>query len=130
MVEHRGLRESAPWVLLGIAGLVVAVVRWDFAPLNPRDSLRLVVPSVTVLVVGVQTALSSLLLSVLGLPSAARAVGRPVDGPIDLDELGAAQEIADWDTDEEIENRADDSCQHADNRAFSDFDWNGGRLDI
>jgi len=56
--------------LCGLVGLVVAVGRWDFAPQNPRDSLRLVVPSVTVLVLAFQTALASLLLSVLGLPSA------------------------------------------------------------
>lgn len=64
----------------GLVGLVIAVGRWDFAPQNPRDSLRLVVPSVTVLVVGFQTALSSLLLSVLGLPSARPAVGAPSAG--------------------------------------------------
>jgi glycosyltransferase involved in cell wall biosynthesis len=66
---EKALLAAVVLTALGIAGLVVAFNRWDFAPLNPRNSLRLVIPSVTVLVVGVQTALSSLLLGVLALPS-------------------------------------------------------------
>jgi glycosyltransferase involved in cell wall biosynthesis len=57
-------------VLLGLIGLIVASAKWDFSPQEARDSLRIVVPAMTVLVLGVQTGLSSLLLSVLGLPSA------------------------------------------------------------
>lgn len=66
---ERALVLSLLLGLAGAVGLAVAVARWDFAPQDPRESLRLVVPSVAVFVLAVQTALGSLLLGVLGLPS-------------------------------------------------------------
>jgi hypothetical protein len=65
-----GLLLAAVAVVAGMAGLVVAAVGWDFQPLDPIRSMRVILPSVTVLVLGLQTALCSLLLSILGLPSA------------------------------------------------------------
>jgi hypothetical protein len=65
-----GLALSAVAVVAGVAGLVWAAAGWDFRPLDPIRSMRLILPSVTVLVLGLQTALCSLLLSILGLPSA------------------------------------------------------------
>jgi glycosyltransferase involved in cell wall biosynthesis len=67
---EKALLVSLAAGLAGLVGLVVASVNWDFSPQDARGSLRMVVPSMTVLVLGVQTALSSLLLSVLALPSA------------------------------------------------------------
>ncbi len=79
---EKALGVAAVTLLLGLAGLVVAVLKWDFSPQDARSSLRLVVPSVTVLILGVQTALCSLLLGVLSLPStrstASGLVRRPV----------------------------------------------------
>ncbi len=65
-----GLLLSAVAVLAGVVGLVWAAAGWNFQPLDPIRSMRLILPSVTVLVLGLQTALCSLLLSILGLPSA------------------------------------------------------------
>jgi glycosyltransferase involved in cell wall biosynthesis len=56
-------------IVAGLAGLVAATAQWGFESLDPRHSLRLVVPAATLLTLGVQTALSSLLLGILGLPS-------------------------------------------------------------
>ena len=67
---EKALGVAAVAVLVGLIGLVVASVQWDFSPQDARQSLRVVVPSMTVLILGVQTGLSSLLLSVLSLPSA------------------------------------------------------------
>ncbi len=66
---EKALGVAAVAVLVGLIGLVVASVQWDFSPQDARQSLRVVVPSMTVLILGVQTGLSSLLLSVLSLPS-------------------------------------------------------------
>jgi glycosyltransferase involved in cell wall biosynthesis len=74
-------------VLAGLAGLVVASVGWDFKPLDPTRSMRRILPSVTVLVLGMETALSSLLLSVLALPSARPSVVPAESPPV---ERGAA----------------------------------------
>ncbi len=65
-----GLALAVVAVVAGVAGLVWAAAGWDFQPLDPIRSMRLILPSVTVLVLGLQTALCSLLLSILGLPSA------------------------------------------------------------
>lgn len=67
---ERALLVALVAIVVGIAGLTVAGVRWDASLSSPTSGLRLVVPSVTVVILGVQTGLSSLLLSVLALPSA------------------------------------------------------------
>lgn len=54
----------------GFAGSLYALSSWDaraFGPLNPSQTLRLVIPSATALTLGFQTVLSSFYLSVLGL---------------------------------------------------------------
>ena len=65
-----GLILSAVAVVVGVALLVGAAAGWDFKPLDPTRSMRTILPAVTILVLGLQTALCSLLLSILGLPSA------------------------------------------------------------
>jgi glycosyltransferase involved in cell wall biosynthesis len=65
-----GLLFALAAVVAGIVGLAAAAAGWDFKPLDPTRSMRRILPSVTVLVLGLQTALSSLLLSILALPSA------------------------------------------------------------
>ncbi|MFL6229570.1 MAG: glycosyltransferase family 2 protein [Pyrinomonadaceae bacterium] len=54
----------------GFAGSIYAFSSWDaraFGPLDPSQTLRLVIPSATALTIGFQTVLSSFYLSVLGL---------------------------------------------------------------
>jgi glycosyltransferase involved in cell wall biosynthesis len=56
--------------LLGITGSVVAVVRWEsaaFGPLIPSAIMRVVIPSVTALILGIQIILSSFFIAILGL---------------------------------------------------------------
>jgi glycosyltransferase involved in cell wall biosynthesis len=64
------LALSSIAVVVGGAGLIGEAAGWDFQPLDPTRSMRVILPSVTILVLGLQTALCSLLLSILGLPSA------------------------------------------------------------
>jgi hypothetical protein len=62
-------------VLVGIGMSVVAVVTWGgngFEQLDYRDTLRLVVPASTLLVLGVQTVLASFFLSILGIERSSR----------------------------------------------------------
>jgi glycosyltransferase involved in cell wall biosynthesis len=57
-------------LLLGIVGSIAALGAWsrtDYGPLDPSQTLRLVIPAVTALMLGAQTILSSFFLSVLGL---------------------------------------------------------------
>jgi hypothetical protein len=59
-------------VLVAIVLSIIAFVQWDdssFKHLNYPNSLRLTIPAVVLLMVGVQTVLSSFFLSVLGIKS-------------------------------------------------------------
>jgi hypothetical protein len=65
-----GLVVGLLLLLLGLAGSIYAVIFWDersFGHLDPSSTLRVVIPSVTALVLGSQTLLSSFFLSILGL---------------------------------------------------------------
>jgi hypothetical protein len=65
-----GLVIGLAMLLLGLAGSVWAVSAWgarSFGQLDYTRELRLVIPSVAMLVLGVQTILSSFFLSILGL---------------------------------------------------------------
>lgn len=65
-----GLGLGFVLVLGGIGGSLYAVGFWggtEFGPLDPQVSLRIVVPSVTALILGVQLAFSSFFLGVLRL---------------------------------------------------------------
>jgi len=65
-----GLSIGGLLILLGISGSVFAVSGWaakSFGPLNPDHMLRIVMPSVFSLTLGVQIVCSSFFLSILGL---------------------------------------------------------------
>lgn len=65
-----GLVVGGMMLLAGLAGSAYALSSWGahaFGPLNPSDTLRLVIPSVTLITLGFQSILSSFFLSVLGL---------------------------------------------------------------
>jgi glycosyltransferase involved in cell wall biosynthesis len=72
-----GLVAGAVAVLLGVVLAMVAVGNWgvrSFGHLNPQQSLRIVVPSVTLLILGLQIMFSSCLLSILQLESNSSSV--------------------------------------------------------
>ncbi len=67
---ERGLAIGALLGACGVAGLVASLMHWnlhDFDDLDPRESLRLVVPSAVALVISLQTIFGSLFASVLGI---------------------------------------------------------------
>ena len=70
-----GLLAGAALVLGGIALAIVAIAIWGgrgFQELDYRDTLRIVIPSATMLMLGVQTILGSLFLSILGIQRSGR----------------------------------------------------------
>ncbi len=67
---EKGLISGSVILLLGIVGTLLAISNWQtkgFGLLNPSETLRVVIPSVTAIAIGFQTMLSSLFLSVLQL---------------------------------------------------------------
>ena len=87
---ERGLAVGGLLVLLGVAGLVVSLSQWQgvgFGDLNPRSALRLVVPSATGMVLGCQTVLASLFLSILRVRRSPRRAGRVRDPEPDASEV-------------------------------------------
>jgi hypothetical protein len=68
-----GIIVGIALVVLGLAGSIWAVSDWgaaSFAELDPKQSLRVVVPSVVALTLGFQIMLSSFFLSILGMSRA------------------------------------------------------------
>jgi len=67
---ERGLLAGAMIGLAGLAGLVFSLVYWSgqrFGPLNYEHSLRIMIPSVTALIVSCQVILGTFFLSILGI---------------------------------------------------------------
>lgn len=65
---EKGLVIGGVLALLGLAGLVASLVYWNgrgFGNLDPRDSLRLVVPSATALIMSMQVVFAALFASIL-----------------------------------------------------------------
>jgi len=67
---EKGLLAGALLTLIGLIGSIHALSDWAshwFGPLDPAQTLRIVVPSILFLILGFQTILSSFFLSVLGM---------------------------------------------------------------
>jgi glycosyltransferase involved in cell wall biosynthesis len=65
-----GLAIGAAMLLLGVAGTILAVISWQaagFGSLNPRLTMREIIPSAVLLTLGVQTISVSFFLSILGM---------------------------------------------------------------
>ncbi|WP_202638031.1 glycosyltransferase family 2 protein [Bailinhaonella thermotolerans] len=70
MTLEKGLIIGGLLALAGLAGLVASLFHWqvnNFGELNPRWSLRLVVPSATALIMSFQTIFAALFISILGI---------------------------------------------------------------
>ncbi|GII64634.1 dolichol-P-glucose synthetase [Sphaerisporangium krabiense] len=67
---ERGLIAGGLLALAGLAGMVASLAHWqvrNFGELIPAESLRLVVPSATALVISFQTIFAALFISILGI---------------------------------------------------------------
>jgi glycosyltransferase involved in cell wall biosynthesis len=67
---EKGLLTGAAFMIIGLIGSLYALSDWGsrlFGPLDPVHTLRIVIPSVLLLILGFQTILSSFFLSVLEL---------------------------------------------------------------
>ncbi len=67
-----GLLLGALMFLLGIGGIVAAVLSWQavgFGALDPRTTMREIIPAAVLLTLGVQTVFASFFLSILGIDS-------------------------------------------------------------
>ncbi|MDL4815644.1 glycosyltransferase family 2 protein [Actinomadura opuntiae] len=67
---ERGLLLGGLLAIAGLAGLVASLLHWrvhSFGELEPRDSLRIVVPAATALVMSLQAIFASLFVSILGI---------------------------------------------------------------
>jgi glycosyltransferase involved in cell wall biosynthesis len=65
-----GLAIGALMLVLGLAGIIVAVVSWQaagFGSLDPRLTMREIIPAAVLLTLGVQTISVSFFLSILGM---------------------------------------------------------------
>ena len=70
MTLERGLAVGAVTGMVGVVGLLVSLVHWNrhnFGNLDPRQSLRIVVPSAVALVMSFQIMFAPLFASVLGI---------------------------------------------------------------
>jgi glycosyltransferase involved in cell wall biosynthesis len=86
---ERGLVAGGLLALAGLAGLVASVVHWkvnNFGALDPRESLRIVVPSAAALIISFQTIFAALFISILG-------IRRTKETPVDV-AASAAEEAA------------------------------------
>jgi glycosyltransferase involved in cell wall biosynthesis len=67
---ERGLILGAALVTLGLVGITLAFVHWEragFGPQNPVELMRIEIPAITAVVVGIQAMFSSFFLGVLRL---------------------------------------------------------------
>ena len=81
---ERGLAIGGFIGLLGLAGLVASLMHWnlqDFGELDPRRSLRMVVPSAVAVILSCQTIFAALFASVLGIRRVRHLGNRANDEP-------------------------------------------------
>ncbi|TDB89472.1 glycosyltransferase [Actinomadura sp. KC216] len=67
---ERGLLLGGVLAVAGLGGLVASLLHWrvnSFGELDPRESLRIVVPAATALVMSLQAIFASLFVSILGI---------------------------------------------------------------
>ncbi len=86
---EKGLVAGSLLAIGGLAGMVASLAHWqvrNFGELIPAESLRLVVPSATALIMSFQTIFAALFISILG-------IRRTKETPVDV-AASAAEEAA------------------------------------
>jgi hypothetical protein len=81
---ERGLLLGAAIGAAGLAGLIFSLLYWNgqkFSHLNYEHSLRLMIPSVTALIVSCQVILGTFFLSILGIKHTRHPVTASVPSP-------------------------------------------------
>lgn len=113
---ERGVLLGGLLAVAGLAGLVASLLHWrvnSFGELDPRHSLRIVVPSATALVMSFQAIFASLFVSILGIR---RRQHPPVTDPAE-EAAGvvdaAAQKVAKGERAERAERAADGDGESA-----------------
>src|SRR5260370_16421247 len=80
-----GLALGALMFAVGLAAIIVAVATWQsvgFGALDPRMTMREIIPAVVLLTLGVQTIFASFFLSILGIDTETDPPSRvPPAGP-------------------------------------------------
>jgi hypothetical protein len=93
---ERGLLVGGSLAMLGMVGVAISLVHWDvnnYGQLNPRQSLRLMIPSATALIASGQAILASLFVSILGIRTSRLPAPTLVTGP-DAAALDASLPVA------------------------------------
>jgi hypothetical protein len=88
---ERGIMAGAAIGLAGLAGLIFSLLYWNgrkFGQLNYEHSLRLMIPSVTALIVSCQVILGTFFLSILGIKHTRHVASQAVPDDA-LDHSGA-----------------------------------------
>jgi hypothetical protein len=110
---ERGLVVGGALALAGLIGLVASVVHWQghsFGQLNPRDSLRIVVPAATALVISFQMIFASLFVSILAIR---RRSHPPMTDPAEeaADVVDAAVHQVENESKDQVENESKDQAE-------------------
>jgi hypothetical protein len=114
---ERGLVIGGLLALAGLIGLIASLLHWkvnNFGELDPRHSLRLVVPSATGLIMSFQVVFASLFVSILAIRRRSHPpLSDPADEAADLVDAAAhkvATETADETTGETADETVDETA--------------------
>jgi glycosyltransferase involved in cell wall biosynthesis len=107
---ERGLVVGGLLALAGLVGLVASLVHWQghsFGQLNPRDSLRMVVPAATALIMSFQMIFASLFVSILAIRRRSHPpVTDPAEEAADVVDAAAQRVRTESDADAEVTDPA------------------------
>ncbi|RAY12226.1 glycosyltransferase family 2 protein [Actinomadura craniellae] len=104
---ERGLIFGGLLALAGFGGLIASLLHWrinNFGELDPRESLRLVVPSATALVMSLQAVFACLFVSILG-------IRRRQHPPLVTDAAEEAAQVVDEAADKVAAERAEERAE-------------------
>jgi glycosyltransferase involved in cell wall biosynthesis len=116
---ERGLVIGGLLAVAGVVGLVASLLHWkvnNFGELDPRHSIRLVVPSATGLIMSFQVVFASLFISILDIRRRSHPpLSDPADEAADLVDA-AAHKVAAERVDEKADEQADEQVDETADR--------------